>query len=217
MEPEQRATTAVMSGEKRTLQRRIHSLAAIGPLGLFLLFHLWQNWAALSSREAWLERTIAIKTLVGLELVFVFCLSLALHAALGWGKGDPSGAIGPGTAGLQRLQRLTGLAVLLFLCLHLYQVWFHEYGGQVLCNGPYDSLRIALGSPLQIALYAAGVSVVYFHFAHGLSRAAVFWGVVSGERQLRTARYLAGVFGVILWALTLHVVGRFAIGQGLFG
>jgi succinate dehydrogenase/fumarate reductase cytochrome b subunit len=186
-------------------------------LGPYLLFHLWQNSALLSGREAWLERALRIEALFGFELTFLFCLSLALHAALGWGKGRGPGALQPGTPGLQRLQQITGLAVLLFLCLHLYQVWLYERGGRLLCNGPYEALRTALGSPLQAAIYAAAVTAVYFHFAHGLSRAAVFWGLVRDERQLRAARYLAGAFGFILWVLTLHMLGRFVVGQGLFG
>ena len=205
------------SSYRPTLQRRIHSLAAVGPLGLFLVFHLWQNWAALSGREAWLQRTLQIKAHFGFEVVFLFCLSLALHATLGWGKAAGARAIEPGTPGLRLLQRLTGLGVLVFLSVHLFQVWFHKYGDQILCNGPYDAVRIALGSPLQVGVYAAGVTVVYFHFAHGLSRAAVSWGLVRDERQLRATRYLTGAFGFILWALTLHVLGRFAVGHGLFG
>ncbi len=205
------------TGGKRALQHRIHSLAAVGPLSLYLVYHLWQNWAALQGREAWLKRTLQIEAIAGFELLFLFCSSLALHALLGWGKGESAGGLPAGTPGLGRLQRLTGLGVLLFLSLHLYQVWFQCRNDGLLCSGPYDDLRTALGSPLFAGLYAAGVTVVYFHFAHGLSRAAVYWGLARSERQLRAARWLAGALGFALWALTLHVLGRFVVGQGLFG
>jgi len=201
----------------RCSRRRIHSLAAVGPLSLYLAYHLWQNWAALQGREAWLERTLQVKALAGFELLFLFCVSLALHATLGWSKGGRAGSLPADRPGLGRLQRLTGLGVLLFLSLHLYQVWFQCRKDGLLCSGPYDGLRTALGSPLVAGLYAAGVTLVYFHFAHGLSRAAVYWGLASSERQAIAARWLAGGLGFALWALTLHVLGRFAIGQGLFG
>ena len=201
---------------KRALRRRIHSLAAVGPLGLYLVFHLWQNWAALHGRQAWLERTLQVKTPVEFELLFLLCISFSLHAALGWGKSDSAGLLPVGTPGLGLLQRLTGLGALLFLLLHLYQVWFQCRGERLLCSGPYDSMRAALGSPPWAVLYAAGVTIVYFHFAHGLSRAAVFWGLARTENQLRAARWLAGVVGFALWILTLHVLGCFVVGQGLF-
>jgi len=55
----------------------------------------------------------------------------------------------------------------------------------------------------------------HFHFAYGFSRAAVTWGLVASGRHLKAVRCLAGAFGSILWALTLRILARFAIGRAL--
>jgi hypothetical protein len=74
-----------------------------------------------------------------------------------------------------------------------------------------------LGTPVTLLAYAAGVTVACFHFAHGLSRAAVTWGLVTSAAAVQRTRLFAGTFGFLLWGLMLHLLGHFVSGQGLFG
>jgi succinate dehydrogenase / fumarate reductase cytochrome b subunit len=197
------------------MSRRVHSLVGLFPLGLFLPFHLWVNWTALSGREAWVDRgfTIgpAIQGLIGL----VFGLCLIAHLWL-WPRGeDPRPQALLGSLALRAIQRMTGVAFLLFLGYHIYQVIPASLNRDLFAAGAYGILWDDLGEPLTLGIYVAGISALYFHFSHGLCRAAVTWGMVSSPSSAKALHYVAGLVGFALWALTLQVISHFAIGQKL--
>jgi hypothetical protein len=72
-----------------------------------------------------------------------------------------------------------------------------------------------LGRPFDLAIYLVGISATCFHFAHGLSRAAVTFGLARSTRAVMFARLSAGVIGFALWALLLQLLGHFALGAPL--
>ncbi|MBN1656189.1 MAG: hypothetical protein JXA30_20640 [Deltaproteobacteria bacterium] len=197
--------------------KRLHSFSGILPLSVYLIYHLWVNWAALYSRERWVDRVTWIESHCEPTVEILFFLSLTLHVFLGLGRKIESDHPLFVSTSLRRIQRTTGFASLLFIGLHLFHLWPLRSGPQQTVRDSYAALWSGLSEPGCLALYLVGITVVYFHFAHGLSRAAVSWGLISSERSLRAVYYAVSVVGIGLWGLTLHLLGHFATGQGLFG
>jgi hypothetical protein len=92
-----------------------------------------------------------------------------------------------------------------------------KFGADVMVGGAYDILWNELGTPVTLFIYVIGVSAVCFHLAHGLCRAATRAGLVSSKKGVNGLRYAAGAIGFVLWAASLQLISRFAVGQGLFG
>lgn len=192
---------------------RLHGLLGIW-LGGYLLFHLWEQWPALAGREAWLERMRAT-TSRRWEIALVL-VPFATHVVLGlvralrdWNRGQRD------ARGLARLQALTGVGALLFVVHHVRQVWSPASGPHTHLLSGYAALRHEVGRPIDLVLYVVGISCIAFHLAHGLVRLATAWGGPRSVQALRLARYAAGLAGFALWLALLHLLGHFAIGEGL--
>jgi succinate dehydrogenase / fumarate reductase, cytochrome b subunit len=195
---------------------RLHSLAGLIPLILFIPFHLWGNWPALGGRMAWLDRERAIGTVLLTVIGLSFGISTLVHLLL-WPRGaDPRPPELVGSSALRQLQRATGIGVLLFLAYHLWHLRSALIGSELLASGAYDILWDSLGEPLTLSLYVFGIAALCFHLAHGLCRAAVTWKVLSRPSSVIAFRYAAAIAGSILWILTLQLISHFAIGQSLF-
>jgi succinate dehydrogenase/fumarate reductase cytochrome b subunit len=171
--------------------RRLQSFSGVLPLGTYLIYHLWKNWAIVRDREQWVDRVIWVSEHFGHTLEILFYIFLTVHVFLAiLGKADSDHPLLV-SRGQRRTQQVSGAA--------------------------YATLWSSLPEPVCLAVYLFGMSVLYFHFANGLSRAVVSWGLISTERALRVARYAVSVVGIVLWGLTLQVVGHFVTGQGFFG
>lgn len=196
---------------------RLQSALGFGALGAYLWFHLWQQWPVLDGPDAWAERARATSRPWGLGLVAIV---LVVHGALGWRRyllrGRRADPAAPGADGLRRLQVVTGMVVLAFAAYHVVHVGAGMSGPHASARDAYRALRASLGQPVELVIYLVGISCACFHFAHGLVRAAMSWGLVRDARALRRARWVAGALGFVLWGATLHVLGHFAIGEGLW-
>jgi succinate dehydrogenase / fumarate reductase cytochrome b subunit len=197
---------------------RVQSALGVFPLGAYLGFHLWEQWPALVSPEAWVDR-VRSTTSRGWEITLVL-VPLVAHAGLGvWRMlRDEIGSDTPDASarGLRRLQALTGAVTFAFLAYHLVQVWGPTSPPHASARDGYAALWSSLGRPLDLIAYLVGVSCVCFHFAHGLARAAVTWNLVRDAAALRRTRLVAGATGFLLWGAMLHLAGHFALGEGLF-
>lgn len=200
---------------------RFHSWLGVGPLTAYMVFHLWQQWPALASPAAWSDRVRATSRSWVLFLVAAFFLA---HAGLGWWRwrsraGDAaSGAVPetPDARGLARLQALTGVLGFAFIVYHVWRVGLPGGGLHASAMGAYHALMTSLGTPIETAATIVGVSCLCFHLGHGLARAAEHAGIVQGAAAIRRARLGVGAFGFVLWGAALHLVGHFAIGEGLW-
>lgn len=197
---------------------RLQGVLGVFPLAAYLVFHLWEQWPALDSREAWVDRvrtTMSPPWEIALVLV-----PLGLHAGLGaWRfltRTRRDATLTADARGLARLQALTGAIALAFIAFHVAQVWQPMSGPHAQARDAYAVLWHALGRPADLVIYLVGISCVCFHLAHGLTRLAASWGLVRDPVALRRARLAAGAAGFLLWGASLHLVGHFAIGEGLF-
>jgi succinate dehydrogenase / fumarate reductase cytochrome b subunit len=202
-----------VSSSGPSMLARTHSLLGVVPLGAFLFVHLRDQWPALGDRELWVDRALHSMSrpwAIGLVLV-----PLGLHALLGCVRLVRAPSVGDtlsGPGALRVIQAVTGALVLGFVVYHVGQVWAVGQGPHSSPRAVYAVLWQTLGRPLDISIYLIGVSAVCFHLAHGLSRAAVTFGLAKSARAVLLLRAGAGVVGFLLWAMFLQLLGHFALG-----
>lgn len=180
-------------------------------LGSYVVFHAWQQWPVLVSRDAWLERAqhaalpSLLKVVVYGALVAHMVLG-ALRLRAGAHPADESPS-----AGLRRLQLFFGTLTLLFLAVHIPLVqWAPSPATTVL--DVYAHLLERVGTPGMLALHVVGITAVCAHLGLGLSRAAVSLGIA---RDAGAAAYPAGLLAAAVLYCFLQILACYAIGEPL--
>jgi succinate dehydrogenase/fumarate reductase cytochrome b subunit len=180
-----------------------------GLLGVYTVFHLWQQWPALLGRDAWLERAQvaglpgALKgLLVAVALGHVLLGAIRLRA--GVHPADETRA-----AGLRRLQLFLGALVLMFLAVHVPLVQWSP-GPASAITDVYARLTDQLGRPSMFAVHLVGVTAVCAHLGLGLSRAMVTFGAAKDTRAFG---YVAGGLAALVLFGWLQVLAWYAIGE----
>lgn len=203
-----------------SLLRRVHGLNGVVVLGGYSCLHVMQGWSAFVSREAWVDRVSLHPLANGVTLAVL--AGLFGHVASGFALArqsgdDPTAAIQPdGALGMRRLQQATGLILLSFLMVHVAHTWPLSGNDPVRARDGYVALSQWLETPLGLAVYVVATTALAFHLAHGLTRVAVSFGLLSSAGALRVGRHMAGVVGIVIWCVLLHWVGHFANGVGVW-
>jgi len=200
--------------------RRLHAITGVFPVGIWLVFHLWETGSALSGRrsfEAAVSGSAGGAVALALEITLVL-VPLGFHAAAGVvlalqqrADRDP----GPFASRTWRsFQWATGLVALAFVFLHLAHTWLTKLGG-LDAAAQYDELMASLGRPTMLVAYVVGITCVCFHAAQGLGALPIHLGLVTETRALRASRLLGLLVGVALWLVALNTVSHFAIGRAV--
>ena len=206
-----------MDDERRHfLLRRLHSLTGIVPVGVFLLEHFYTNAKVQYGPEAFnaAEREIWSIPYLWVAEIFLIALPILFHGVYGFViayEGDilrPA----PGYAVRYRsvayvLQRVTGVAVFVFLLFHVWNTRL-----QWALGGPtpdYDYMKAYLAPGPVKFLYVVGVLCACYHFANGLFNFAYKWGVtVSARSQEGMAAASVAIF-LVMSAVGIHIVLSF--------
>jgi succinate dehydrogenase / fumarate reductase cytochrome b subunit len=187
--------------------RRLHSLSGIVPVGGFLAFHLYENYAATRGAAAYNEMTRKLQEVpfaVGLE-IFAIAVPLFFHGILGLfltATSRPNVLSNRYLRNAMYLaQRVTGVILFAFILFHYWTtrlVQLHDHGSLNLFN----QVQAAVGNPWIYALYLLGILSATFHLANGLWSFSIVWGItVSPAAQRRMALVSVVVF------LLLSVIG----------
>lgn len=186
--------------------------AAFGALlGVYTVFHLWQQWPALIGRDAWLERArhAALPGVLKALIVVALLGHMLLGAARLRAGAHP--ADDRPTAGMRRVQLFFGALVLGFLAVHVPLVQWTP-GPSSTVTDVYARLTDQLGRPGMLAVHLVGITAVCGHLGLGLSRAAITAGLA------KDTRVVLYVFGLLAGALLfgwLQVLAWYAIGAPL--
>ena len=169
---------------KSFLARRLHSLAGVVPLGIFLVEHLLTNATVLFGRPrydaavAWIQ---AMPGLLWLELIGIGA-PLTYHALYGIfvaSRAQPNvGRYPYGANWMFVLQRFTGIVTFVFVLLHLAHFRLAKARGMLDSSRFYPAIESLLSSPPYYILYLVGVTSTIFHFSNGLRTAVDTWGLV---------------------------------------
>jgi succinate dehydrogenase / fumarate reductase cytochrome b subunit len=193
------------------LIRRLHSMLGLVPIGGFLVFHLWENSQSRFGPNHYNEQVVGwlqgLNYLTLLEIV-VIAIPLFLHAGYGlviFYGGKSNIKTYPWPANLRyTLQRLSGIAILFFLLLHvgwtrIWGIWNPSVKADL-----FSHMQLLLGNPLIFTLYLAGLLLSVFHLCNGLWSMAISWGITTNPQAQKTCFYLCAVLALLLSALGLH-------------
>lgn len=193
------------------LARRIHSLLGLIPVGGFLLFHLWENSQSRFGVEHYneyvVEKIREINYVVLLE-IFVIALPILFHGVYGvviWWQGRSNLA----TYGYFRnwmwwLQRISGIAVLLFLLLHVIGTRIVAIWDDAVAQDMFGHMESLLSNPFYLAAYVAGLVLSIFHLCNGLWSMSIVWGLATTVRSQKIVQAFSAAVFVVLTALGVH-------------
>jgi succinate dehydrogenase / fumarate reductase cytochrome b subunit len=196
----------------RDTLRKLHSFTGLFPLGAYLLFHAYEHLPIRTGRDALLDR-LATTTSWPLELVGIL-LPLLVHAGLGlYLARAPDAPASYASVSFRRLQRVSGLIVVVFLGLHLVGVWLPRVRADDRPGAAYAAMLDQVGTLPLAALYVLGVTAVCLHFGQGLAAVASRYGVLS--LSPRGSRWLGAGVGALLWLTFLNELAAYATGAAL--
>lgn len=191
----------MMAGNREFLNRRLHSLLGVIPIGVFLMQHLVVNHFATGGAESFNKAADFMGNLpfrIVLETVIIY-LPILFHAIYGlyiaFTAKNNASRYGYFRNWMFLLQRVSGVITLIFITWHVWQTRVAAaFGAHV----NYDMMADILSSPFMLAFYLIGVISTIFHFANGLWSFLVSWGItVSPRSQVISTYFTIGVFVVL--------------------
>ncbi|WP_062355327.1 succinate dehydrogenase cytochrome b558 subunit [Bacillus kwashiorkori] len=184
-----------MAKEREFVNRRIHSLLGVIPVGLFLTQHLIVNHFATKGPEAFNKAAGFMENLpfrYFLE-IFVILLPLLYHAVYGvyiafTAKNNIS-KYGTFRNWMFFFQRITGIFLIVFISWHVWETRLAAQFFDVPVN--FQMMENILSNPFMLGFYIAGVISAVFHFANGLWSFCVSWGITVSQRSQLIFTYVS--------------------------
>ncbi|WP_102345348.1 succinate dehydrogenase cytochrome b558 subunit [Bacillus sp. Marseille-P3661] len=201
-----------MAKEREFLNRRLHSLLGIIPVGVFLMSHLITNNFVTKSPEAFNAAANVMGNLPFRYLleIFVIFLPLIYHAVYGLyiaftAKNNVS-KFGYVRNWMFILQRITGVITLIFIVWH---VWETRIAAAFGTHVDYDMMHNILSNPAMLVFYVVGIISTTFHFANGLWSFLVSWGITITPRSQQISTYVTMAIFVALSFAFIRVIFAF--------
>ncbi|MBI4736965.1 MAG: succinate dehydrogenase [candidate division NC10 bacterium] len=196
--------------------RRLHSLAGIFPIGVFLLEHFFGNAFATRGPEAYnryVEFLLGMPYLPAMEIGLVFG-PLLFHGIYGLfitAGGDafhPAQGLGPRYHNVAYvLQRITGIILLLYIIYHVWNTRVQAvFFGQ---HVDYAYMARYLAPAYEKAIYIVGIVCACYHFAHGLFNVAYKWGLTVSAKAQQAMTYASLVVFAAMSAVGIHILFSF--------
>jgi succinate dehydrogenase / fumarate reductase, cytochrome b subunit len=207
--------------------RRAFSLTGAVPLASFLVLHLAMNARALHGDAAFVSAVRGVHQVPGLallEVLFVYA-PLAVHGGIGLWLTATGRSLGPApySPSMRAAMRVTGVALALFLAMHLPELRFAAprlplTGGQLATRLDAHLSSVSYGVPWRGLAYLVGTACAVFHLAVGAW--AAFAATEGGRASIQRRRWAAWTFaalGAVMWLTFADVVVYRATGVALFG
>ena len=207
-------TGPARGGERHFWLRRLHSLSGIVPIGGFLAFHLWENYAATKGADAYNEMTRTLQRVpfaVILEIA-VIALPLAFHAIYGLFVTSTGSANLISSRYLRNWmyfsQRITGVILFAFILFHywttrLVQLQDHE------SLDLFRLVQASVANPWIYAFYVAGILSATLHLANGLWSFSIVWGLTVGPRAQRRMMFVSAAVFLALSFIGIRSIQAF--------
>lgn len=205
-----------MSSERSFLNRRLHSLLGVIPVGFFLVEHLYTNYAMTKGVQAFVEQVEWIWSLPFLpilEILFIF-LPLSYHAIYGlyvaYQARNNVTEFGTFRNIMFFLQRVTGIITLVYILWHVWQtriqLLIHDFTAAELA----EHTAAILHNPLTLTLYIIGLVAAVFHFSNGMWSFLVSWGVTIGPRAQMISTWVWGIVFLVISFMGVRSLLAFA-------
>lgn len=187
--------------DRQFVNRRLHSLLGIIPIGLFLIEHLVSNYQATGGPEKFNETVRFLQSLpflLFLEIFLIF-IPILFHGIYGvylaFQAKHNVNRYSYFRNWMFLLQLITGLITLVYVAWHVWETRIRAaFGAEV----NFDMMRNILSNPWVFAFYVVGVVSATFHFSNGIWSFLVSWGITVGPRAQRVSTYVTMVIFVLL-------------------
>ncbi|KAB2338765.1 succinate dehydrogenase [Cytobacillus depressus] len=201
-----------MAGNREFLNRRLHSLLGVIPVGLFLVQHLVINHFATGGEESFNKAAGFMEKLpfrMFLEIFIIF-LPLIFHAIYGLyiaftAKNNVS-KYGYFRNWMFYLQRVSGVVTLIFIAWH---VWETRVQAALGADVNFQMMENILSNPFMLWFYIIGVISTIFHFSNGLWSFCVSWGITISPRSQLITTYVTIVIFIILSIIGIRAITAF--------
>ncbi|WCK56352.1 succinate dehydrogenase [Aneurinibacillus sp. Ricciae_BoGa-3] len=195
------------------LLTRLHSLAGIFPLGLFLIEHLYSNSVAMFGAVQYNQQVERLQSIPFLSVVEIVLIAIPLfyHAVFGlyfaFIARNNTISYSYSRNWMFLLQRLSGVVTLIFIVYHL---WVFRIA-HLLFGTPIDFnvVHTQLANPWILSFYIIGIMSTTFHFSNGLWGALVTWGITVGPKAQQKSAMLAYTFFLILGGIGIATLFSF--------
>jgi succinate dehydrogenase / fumarate reductase cytochrome b subunit len=203
-----------MGSMNEHVNRRLHSLIGVFPIGLYLFFHLVANYFATRGPEAYnsvIEFIEGLPFLIFLE-IFLIYLPLLFHSIYGiyiaFQASNNVSRYGYFRNLMFFVQRITGVITLVFISWHVWETRIQKaFGEEVSFNMMVD----ILDNPFMMIFYALGIISTVFHFSNGLWSFMVSWGITITPRSQVISTYVTGVIFITLTIIGLMSLFAFQV------
>ncbi|MED1204844.1 succinate dehydrogenase cytochrome b558 subunit [Heyndrickxia acidicola] len=199
-----------MAGNREFLNRRLHSLLGVVPIGLFMVIHFVVNYSATHGAAAFnkaAENMESLPFVIFLEIILIY-LPLLFHAIYGLyiaftAKNNVS-KLGYYRNWMFLLQRVSGVILLIFLAWHVFETRIHVHALT------FDVMANILSNPWNVAFYIIGIISATFHFSNGLWSFMVSWGITQSPRSQQISSYVMLVVFLVLSIIGVRAALAFA-------
>lgn len=195
------------------LFRKLHSLAGIIPLGIFLTFHLSANFTAVWGKDAYSVTGLIGKIpYVYLLEIFVIFLPIFFHGL--YGVYIASQAKNNVTRFHYAknwyfyFQRLTGIIAFAFIIWHVWQTKMQVAMGAV--GAPdFNMMANIVANPFYLILYIIGILSAVYHFTHGIWTFLITWGITISPKSQTIFHYISIACFLILSFIGVRAILAF--------
>jgi succinate dehydrogenase / fumarate reductase cytochrome b subunit len=205
-----------MKAETQFWLRRLHSLSGVVPIGGFLAFHLYENFAATRGPEAYNETARRLQEMPFALLleIGVIAVPIFFHGIYGLfitAESRPNPITNPYLRNaLYTLQRVTGVVVFAFILFHLWTTRLVQLDDHHALD-LFRQVQATIANPWLYAFYVAGILSATFHLANGLWSFAIVWGLTVGPRAQRRMAAVSAVVFVALSVIGLRSIAAFRL------
>ncbi|WP_044641662.1 succinate dehydrogenase cytochrome b558 subunit [Risungbinella massiliensis] len=202
------------------MNRRLHSLLGVIPVGFFLLEHLYTNFQVTKGSDAFVEQVEwlwGLPLLPVLEILFIF-LPLLYHAVYGtyiaFQAQHNVNRFGTFRNYMFLLQRITGVLTFVYIIYHVWStriaIMFVDAASDTAKAQELANITAQhLSSPIVLTIYIIGLIGAVFHFSNGMWSFLVSWGVTVGPRAQLVSSYVWGVAFLVISYIGVRALWAF--------
>jgi|688.fasta_scaffold03744_8 succinate dehydrogenase / fumarate reductase cytochrome b subunit len=197
------------SSSTEFLLRRLHSLAGLIPLSLFLVFHLSANNAAVKGPEAFNFVVNALRSIpylpfvefsiLGIPILFHGLYGLIITPNFERSKLATYSQVRNWT---YYFQRITGIVIFIFIFVHIWQFRFNE-------QLDFEAVAKSLRQPGWAIAYFIGIAATVYHFANGLWNFLISWGITVGKNAQKVSGIVCLAIGLTVFGIGLSALWTF--------
>ncbi|WP_240374665.1 succinate dehydrogenase cytochrome b558 subunit [Bacillus piscicola] len=201
-----------MAENREFMNRRLHSLLGVIPVGLFLTQHLVVNHFATKGEASFNAAAVVMENLpfrIFLEFILIY-LPILFHAIYGlfivFQTKNNTKRYGYFRNQMFFLQRVTGVILVIFIAWH---VWETRVQAALGAEVNFDMMADILSSPFMMIFYIIGVLSATFHFSNGLWSFLVSWGITVSPRSQHIVTYVTIAIFIVLSVIGMRALFAF--------